>query len=141
MNYDLPALSPARRWRQVAADAIALTKPKVVALLLFTTFAAMFLTPKGLPPLGLVLVTMLGGYLMAGRDGLQRADEAGGIAGREQLLGVGARTVVAAQFLGRGQLQLDAAVVGTGGGRWDAASLLTRLRPAGFRRMSRWHSG
>jgi protoheme IX farnesyltransferase len=66
MNYDLPAPSASRRWRQGVADAIALTKPKVVALLLFTTFAAMFLTPRGLPPLALVLVTMLGGYLMAG---------------------------------------------------------------------------
>ena len=66
MNYDLPVAVSTRGLRQTLADAIALTKPKVVALLLLTTAAAMFVTPKGMPSFGLVVVTMLGGYLMAG---------------------------------------------------------------------------
>lgn len=47
-------------------DFVALTKPRVISLLLFTTFAAMFVGMQGVPPLGLVLVVMVGGYLMAG---------------------------------------------------------------------------
>ena len=41
--------------------------------------------------------------LLHARHGLHRADEAGRVAGREQLLGVGAGAAVAAQFLRRGQ--------------------------------------
>ncbi len=66
MNYDLPLSGSSRRWKQALADAVSLTKPKVVALLLLTTVASMFVTPRGLPSLPLILVTILGGYLMAG---------------------------------------------------------------------------
>jgi protoheme IX farnesyltransferase len=45
---------------------VALTKPRVISLLLFTTLAGMFITPRGAPPWYLVLWTMIGGYLMAG---------------------------------------------------------------------------
>jgi protoheme IX farnesyltransferase len=45
---------------------IALTKPRVISLLLFTTLAGMFITPRGAPPWYLVVWTLLGGYLMAG---------------------------------------------------------------------------
>ncbi len=51
---------------QVLRDAIALTKPRVISLLLLTTLTSMFITPAGLPSVGLVLATMIGGYLMAG---------------------------------------------------------------------------
>lgn len=46
-------------------DYISLTKPGVISLLIFTTFAAMFITPAGVPSWGLVGWTMLGGWLMA----------------------------------------------------------------------------
>ncbi|NJM39922.1 MAG: UbiA family prenyltransferase, partial [Anaerolineae bacterium] len=59
-----PKPVPARR--QTINDYITLTKPRVISLLLFTTFAAMFITPAGAPPWYLVLWTLIGGYLMAG---------------------------------------------------------------------------
>ena len=53
-------------WRKTLADYVALTKPRILVLLLLTTLAAMFLaTTRPLPPL-LVLWTMLGGALAAG---------------------------------------------------------------------------
>jgi protoheme IX farnesyltransferase len=50
----------------LAADLLALTKPRIIALLLITTVAPMFITPEGLPSPSLVLWVVLGGYLMAG---------------------------------------------------------------------------
>ena len=47
-------------------DLIALTKPRVISLLLLTTVAPMFLTDRGLPSAGLVGWVVLAGYLMAG---------------------------------------------------------------------------
>ncbi len=47
-------------------DLIALTKPRVISLLLLTTVAPMFLTDRGLPSLGLIGWVVLAGYLMAG---------------------------------------------------------------------------
>jgi len=47
-------------------DLIALTKPRVVSLLLLTTVAPMFLTSRGVPGLGLIGWVVLAGYLMAG---------------------------------------------------------------------------
>jgi protoheme IX farnesyltransferase len=46
------------------ADFIALTKPRIISLLLVTTVAPMFIA--GTPSLATVLIVMLGGYLMAG---------------------------------------------------------------------------
>ena len=43
-----------------------LTKPRIILLLLITTLPAMFLAQGGIPPLMLVLVTMVGGALAAG---------------------------------------------------------------------------
>lgn len=45
---------------------IALTKPRVVSLLLFTTVAAMFIGARGAPDFWLVVVVCLGGYMSAG---------------------------------------------------------------------------
>jgi len=45
---------------------IALTKPRIIELLLITTLPAMVLAAKGWPGWGLVLATLLGGYLAAG---------------------------------------------------------------------------
>lgn len=53
--------------RQVAADYVALTKPRVQTLLLFTTVTTMLVA--GSPSLSLVLLTCLGGYLSAGGAG------------------------------------------------------------------------
>jgi protoheme IX farnesyltransferase len=45
-------------------DMVSLTKPRIISLLLVTTVAPMYVA--GSPGIGLVLVVMLGGYLMAG---------------------------------------------------------------------------
>ena len=57
----LPAL------RQLVADYVSLTKPKVQLLLLLTTVTTMYVA--GDPSVGLVLVTVAGGYLAAGGAG------------------------------------------------------------------------
>jgi heme o synthase len=44
----------------------ALTKPRIIELLLITTVPAMILAARGWPPVALVLATLLGGSLMAG---------------------------------------------------------------------------
>jgi protoheme IX farnesyltransferase len=59
--------SETSRLRQVLSDYFELTKPKVQSLLLFTTVATMYVA--GDPPLGLVLLTCLGGALSAGGAG------------------------------------------------------------------------
>ena len=53
--------------RQVVADYVALTKPKVQSLLLLTTVTTMYVA--GDPSIGLVIVTVIGGYLAAGGAG------------------------------------------------------------------------
>jgi protoheme IX farnesyltransferase len=58
---------PAAGLRRVVADYVALTKPRVQSLLLFTTVAAMLVA--GDPSVELVLLTCLGGYLSAGGAG------------------------------------------------------------------------
>ena len=50
----------------VAAAYVALTKPRIVELLLLTTVPVMFLAERGVPSLGLVLATVVGGTLAAG---------------------------------------------------------------------------
>lgn len=45
---------------------VALTKPRIVELLLVTTLPAMVVAARGLPPVDLVLLTLLGGTLGAG---------------------------------------------------------------------------
>lgn len=57
------------RWRQVVADYVAMTKPKVMSLLLVTTLGAMLIAGEGFPSLGLVCWTLLGGILAAGGAG------------------------------------------------------------------------
>jgi protoheme IX farnesyltransferase len=53
--------------RQLLADYVALTKPKVQSLLLLTTVCAMY--TAGTPSAWLVLATVIGGYLSAGGSG------------------------------------------------------------------------
>ncbi len=68
LPIDLPQPAPAAlpAWRQTLSDYVALTKPRVISLLLLTTLAAMFITPAGAPPFYLVAWTFVAGYLMAG---------------------------------------------------------------------------
>jgi heme o synthase len=61
-----PPPAAARTPRAVAAALIALTKPRIIELLLVTTLPTMLLAQRGLPSLGLVLVTLIGGTLAAG---------------------------------------------------------------------------
>ncbi|MCC9145377.1 heme o synthase [Arthrobacter sp. zg-Y919] len=48
---------------------VALTKPRVIELLLVTTLPTMIFAEQGLPSLGLILATMVGGALAAGSAG------------------------------------------------------------------------
>jgi heme o synthase len=52
--------------RATVAAYVALTKPRIIELLLVTTVPTMVLAAQGMPPLGLVLVTLVGGSLAAG---------------------------------------------------------------------------
>jgi protoheme IX farnesyltransferase len=52
--------------RQRARDYVTLTKPRIISLLLVTTWAPMVIALRGLPPAATLFWTMLGGYLMAG---------------------------------------------------------------------------
>ena len=63
----LAAPQTAGGWRTVVADYVALTKPKVQALLLLTTVCTMEVA--GDPSIGLIALTVAGGYLSAGGAG------------------------------------------------------------------------
>src|SRR5919108_6053280 len=54
--------------REIAGDYVALTKPRVISLLLVTTLATMFVADSS-PGIGLILATLVGGYLAAGGAG------------------------------------------------------------------------
>lgn len=53
-------------WRDVVAAYVGLTKPRVIELLLLTTVPVMFFAARGVPELGLVVATVVGGALSAG---------------------------------------------------------------------------
>lgn len=55
-----------RTFREQLGSYIALTKPKVISLLLFTTLTAMFAAAGGWPGLGLFVAVTVGGYMAAG---------------------------------------------------------------------------
>jgi len=63
-SYAQPA--PRRRLRSVIGAYIALTKPRVIELLLVTTVPAMILADGGMPDVGLVVAVLVGGALAAG---------------------------------------------------------------------------
>lgn len=54
------------RRRSTLAAYVALTKPRIIELLLVTTVPTMILASQGLPSLRLVVVTLVGGFLAAG---------------------------------------------------------------------------
>ncbi|MGD8149040.1 heme o synthase [Ornithinimicrobium sp. Y1694] len=51
--------------REVVKDYISLTKPRIIELLLVTTFPVMFLAQRGVPPVWLIVATLIGGTLAA----------------------------------------------------------------------------
>ncbi len=63
---DAPEGAPTGRRPSLASDLVALTKPRIISLLLVTTIAPMFITGQGVPGAGLVFWVIVGGYLMAG---------------------------------------------------------------------------
>jgi protoheme IX farnesyltransferase len=65
-GQDGPLPGARRQPRAVAGALIALTKPRIIELLLVTTVPTMFLAQRGLPSLTVVLVTLIGGTLAAG---------------------------------------------------------------------------
>jgi protoheme IX farnesyltransferase len=68
---DLPVASHAaeRPLADVVRDYFALTKPRIISLLLLTTVATMYVADPSGPALSTILWTMLGGYLAAGGAG------------------------------------------------------------------------
>ncbi|MEJ7833718.1 MAG: heme o synthase [Nocardioides sp.] len=54
------------RFKDVVAAYVGLTKPRVIELLLLTTVPVMFFADRGIPDLGLVVATVVGGALSAG---------------------------------------------------------------------------
>jgi protoheme IX farnesyltransferase len=53
-------------WRETAAAYVALTKPRIISLLLITTIPAMILADGGVPAWWLIVATVIGGTLAAG---------------------------------------------------------------------------
>lgn len=60
------ATSGLRHTREALGAYVALTKPRIIELLLLTTLPVMFLASGGVPRLSLVLATLVGGTLSAG---------------------------------------------------------------------------
>ncbi len=61
-NVATVALSPMQRLKAY----VALTKPRIIELLLVTTVPTMFVAQRGWPNLGLIILTLIGGTLAAG---------------------------------------------------------------------------
>ena len=62
----LPALAGRRSVRAVARSLFALTKPRIIELLLVTTIPTMLLAQRGLPSVRVLVVTLIGGAFAAG---------------------------------------------------------------------------
>ncbi len=68
MSIQAPALEgrrASRSWSTVGAY-VALTKPRIIELLLVTTLPTMVVAQRGLPPVWLMVATLVGGALAAG---------------------------------------------------------------------------
>ncbi|HYA69177.1 MAG TPA: heme o synthase [Acidimicrobiales bacterium] len=61
-----PTMAGIRRRGGRARSYLELTKPRIIELLLVTTVPTMFVAKGGVPPLGLIALTLLGGALAAG---------------------------------------------------------------------------
>jgi protoheme IX farnesyltransferase len=60
------ATPPSTGLRAKLGAYVALTKPRIIELLLITTVPTMIVAEQGMPPIGLVLATLVGGTLAAG---------------------------------------------------------------------------
>ena len=67
MSVDAPAVVVRRAgpWQKIGAY-VALTKPRIIELLLVTTLPTMVVAQRGLPPVWLMVATLAGGALAAG---------------------------------------------------------------------------
>jgi len=63
---DVRLARPALTWRETASAYLALTKPRIITLLLITTVPTMILAAKGVPSAWLMAATVIGGTLAAG---------------------------------------------------------------------------
>jgi protoheme IX farnesyltransferase len=63
---DSPRSTDRSSFRDIVAAYVGLTKPRVIELLLLTTVPVMFFAAGGVPDLGLVVATVVGGTLSAG---------------------------------------------------------------------------
>ncbi|MFA5607627.1 MAG: heme o synthase [Leucobacter sp.] len=68
-QHDVASNAPRRSFGRTVMNYIALTKPRVMELLLVVTVPAMILAVGGLPNLWLVLATLIGGAMSAGSAG------------------------------------------------------------------------
>ena len=67
MSVQVPALSGRRAtWGATVRAYIALTKPRIIELLLVTTLPTMVVAQRGVPPIWLMAATLAGGALAAG---------------------------------------------------------------------------
>ncbi len=66
LHTPVTAARPPRTWQRRVAAYVALTKPRIIELLLITTVPVMFLAERGVPSLWLVVATLIGGCLSAG---------------------------------------------------------------------------
>ena len=60
-----PPHAPAIGWKRTLGAYFALTKPRIIELLLVTTFPAMVVAANGMPDIWIALATLLGGALAA----------------------------------------------------------------------------
>ena len=58
--------APSGSLRDTITAYVQLTKPRIIVLLLITTIPAMILAAQGIPPVGLMLATLVGGTVAAG---------------------------------------------------------------------------
>ena len=74
MSVDVPALSGRRAtWGATVRAYIALTKPRIIELLLVTTLPTMVVAQRGVPPVWLMAATLAGGITATvAREGLRK---------------------------------------------------------------------
>ncbi|WHT22181.1 heme o synthase [Crossiella sp. CA-258035] len=65
-TLDAPPQRPLARVKTTVGAYVALTKPRIIELLLVTTIPAMLLAQRGIPSVWLVLTTLVGGTMAAG---------------------------------------------------------------------------
>ena len=66
LEDESPIRATVTGWRDVVGAYVGLMKPRVIELLLLTTVPVMFFAQRGVPSLGLVVATVIGGTLSAG---------------------------------------------------------------------------